>query len=100
MNHTQTRNTPQLPPGYTISHTHSYPEGLRKAYIAPPTGEVLAITGDGDNLTVELSDSHRTNAWTELHISPRYASHDDAVVWWITAIAAGEAREQVEGVAA
>lgn len=89
---------PQLPPGYELKHTYSYPEGLPKSYITcEATGGILAITGEGDNQTVELSTVEmKGNQWQSLDLFPRFATHAEAVQYFADVYCRGEEAESLE----
>ena len=93
--------TPQLPDRFIVRHTHSFPEGWPKTYIVDDhTGAILAITGEGDNLTYELSTMDRPNEYTTINLFPRFDRHEDAETWVKEQLIAGESHANTEKVAA
>lgn len=90
-------SAPQLPPGYELTQTFTSREGWPVAYITHVDGASgIIVTGDGDNLTIEIDYRTDLGQWRTYDVSRltgRIWSHEDAVHWWIAAITAGEARE-------
>lgn len=92
MNTSHLTPAPQLPDGYTLKQTHTHPEGWEKSYIvSEATGAILAITGEGDNQTYELSTTDRPSAWTRLALFPTYRTHAGALHWYAAVLRMGEA---------
>ena len=97
----QNTRTPQLPVRFIVKHTHSFPEGWPKTHIVDDhTSAILAITGEGDSLTYELSTMERPNEYTTINLFPRFAWHWDAVIWVQERLIAGESHANTERVAA
>ena len=93
--------TPQLPERFIVRHTHSFPEGWPKTYIVDDhTSAILAITGEGDNLTYELSTMDHPNEYTPINLFPRFDWHAEAVVWVKERLIDGESHANTEQVAA
>ena len=95
--------TPQLPARarFIVKHTYSFPEGWPKTYIVDDhTSAILAITGEGDTLSYELSTMERPNEYTTINIFPRCAVHQDAVGWVKEQIIIGESHATTERIAA
>ena len=93
--------TPQLPARFIVKHVTTHREGWPKTYIVDDhTSAILAITGEGDNLTYELSTMDHPNEYTPINLFPRFDWHWDAVIWVQERLIAGESHANTERVAA